>query len=88
MAGAGADRDRAVTAVKASEPALAAAGEAARIARIGYAEGKFDQMVLLDAERTLLDTRRAAIDARADYHNAVARLARLTMRLPGAGEIQ
>lgn len=88
IAVAEADRDRAATAVRASEPALAAAGEAARIARIGYAEGKFDQMVLLDAERTLLDTRRAAIDARTDYHNAVARFARLTTRLPGAGGIQ
>jgi cobalt-zinc-cadmium efflux system outer membrane protein len=42
--------------------------------------------VLLDAERTLLDTQRAAIDARADYHNAVARLGRLTTRLQGAGD--
>ena len=83
-----ADRDRAATAVKASEPALGAAREAARIARIGYAEGKFDQIVLLDAERTFLDTQRAAIDARADYHNAVARLERLMTRLPAAGEIQ
>jgi len=88
IAAAEADRDRAATAVRASAPALVAAGEAARIARIGYAEGKFDQMVLLDAERTFLDTRRGAIDARADYHNAVARLERLTMRLSGAGEKQ
>lgn len=88
IAAAEAERDRAATAVRTSGPALAAAGEAARIARIGYAEGKFDQIVLLDAERTLLDTRRAAIDARADYHNAIARLERLTTRLVGAGRIQ
>lgn len=88
IAAAMADRDRAATAVKASGPALAASGEAARIARIGYAEGKFDQMVLLDAERTLFDTQRAAIDARAAYHNAVARLERLTTRFRGAGEIE
>ena len=86
LAAAEAERDRAATLVWGSNPALAAAGEAARIARIGYAEGKFDQMVLLDAERTLLDTQRAAIDARADYHNAVARLGRLTTRLQGAGD--
>lgn len=83
-----ADRDRAATAVRASEPALTAATEAARIARIGYAEGKFDQLILLEAERTLLDTRRAAIDARAAYHDAAARLGRLTAKLPTEGGIQ
>ena len=85
VAMAEADRDRAAVAVGASVPALAAAGEAARIARIGYAEGKFDQLVLLDAERIFLDTQRAAIDARTAYHIAIARLERLTTRLPGAG---
>jgi len=88
IAAAEADRDRAATAVRASEPALTAATEAARIARIGYAEGKFDQLILLDAERTLLDTRRAGIDARAAYHAAAARLERLTARLPAEGEIK
>lgn len=73
-----ADRDRATASIRASGPALAAAQEAARIARIGYGEGKFDQLVLLDAEQALLDTRTAAIDARAQYHDAEARLARLT----------
>ncbi|MHA4836191.1 TolC family protein [Sphingopyxis sp. MSC1_008] len=86
IAAAEADRDRAATAVRASEPALTAATEAARIARIGYAEGKFDQFILLDAERTLLDTRRAGIDARAAYHDAVARLERLTARLSAEGD--
>jgi cobalt-zinc-cadmium efflux system outer membrane protein len=88
IAAAEADRDRAATAVRASGPALAAATEAARIARIGYAEGKFDQLILLDAERMLLDTRRAGIDARASYHDATARLERLTAKLPAEGEIQ
>ena len=37
-------------------PTLAAAQEAARIARIGYREGKFGQLDLLEAERTLADT--------------------------------
>lgn len=82
IAAARAERDRAATAVRASGPALEAATEAARIARIGYGEGKFDQMVLLDAERTLLDTRRAAVDALAQYHDAEARLARLTAPAP------
>ncbi|WP_336972272.1 TolC family protein [Sphingobium aromaticiconvertens] len=68
----------ATTARNASGPALAAATEAARIARIGYREGKFGQLDLLDAERTLAETRAAAIDALATYHDAQARLDRLT----------
>ena len=48
------------------DAALAAAEEAARIARIGYREGKFGQLDLLDAERTLAQTRAAAIDALLD----------------------
>lgn len=70
------------TARAAAGPALAAAQEAARIARIGYREGKFGQLDLLDAERTLADTRIAAIDALANYHNARARLERLTAPAP------
>ncbi|MET3722754.1 TolC family protein [Sphingomonas trueperi] len=68
----------AIAARAASGPALAAAQEAARIARIGYREGKFGQLDLLDAERTLADTRLAAIEALAAYQNARARLERLT----------
>ena len=59
-------------------PVLAAAVETARIARIGYREGKFGQLDLLDAERTLAETRSAAIDALAAWHDAKARLQRLT----------
>lgn len=66
----------------ASGPVLAAAREAARIARIGYREGKFGQLDLLDAERTLSETRTAAIDALADYHDAEARRDRLTTTAP------
>lgn len=74
-----AEADNAATAARAaSGPALAAAQEAARIARIGYREGKFSQLDLLDAERTLADTRVAAIDALAAYQNARAQLERLT----------
>ncbi len=72
----------ATTARNAAGPALAAAQEAARIARIGYREGKFGQLDLLDAERTLLDTRTAAIDALTAYHDAQARLERLTADAP------
>lgn len=75
----------AVTARTASGPALAAAKEAARIARIGYREGKFGQLDLLDAERTLAETRVAAIDALAAYQNARAQLERLTAPAPELG---
>jgi len=66
----------------ANGPSLAAAREAARIARIGYREGKFGQLDLLEAERTLAETRIAAIDALAAYHDAQAQLARLTAPAP------
>jgi outer membrane protein, heavy metal efflux system len=72
----------ATSARAAAGPALAAAQEAARIARIGYREGKFGQLDLLDAERTLAETRVAAIDALANYQNARARLERLTAPAP------
>lgn len=68
----------ATSARTAGGPALAAATEAARIARIGYAGGKFGQLDLLEAERTLAQTRADATDALAAYHDAEARLARLT----------
>lgn len=70
----------------AAGPALAAVQEAARIARIGYREGKFGQLDLLEAERTLAQTRAAAIDALAAYHDAQARLERLTARAPSMME--
>ncbi|SCW83573.1 outer membrane protein, cobalt-zinc-cadmium efflux system [Sphingobium faniae] len=69
----------------ANGPALAAAQEAARIARIGYREGKFGQLDLLDAERTLAEIRLAAIDALVAYQNARARLERLTAPAPEQG---
>lgn len=75
----------ATTARNANGPALTAAYEAARMARIGYREGKFGQLDLLDAERTLAETRLGAIDALAAYHNAKARLERLTAPAPDQG---
>jgi cobalt-zinc-cadmium efflux system outer membrane protein len=74
-----------ITARTASGPALLAAQEAARIARIGYREGKFGQLDLLDAERTLAETRIAAIEALATYQNAHAQLERLTAPAPQQG---
>lgn len=66
----------------ANGPALAAALEAARIARIGYGGGKFSQLELLDAERTLAETRAATIDALAAHQDAQARLRRLVSPAP------
>lgn len=74
-----------ITARMASGPALLAAQEAERIARIGYREGKFGQLDLLDAERTLAETRITAIDALAAYQNARAQLERLTAPAPQQG---
>ncbi len=71
-----------ITARAANGPALQAAQEAARIARIGYGGGKFSQLELLDAERTLAETRAAAVDALAAYHDAQARLRRLVSPVP------
>ena len=76
----------ATSARNASGPALASATEAARIARIGYREGKFGQLDLLDAERTLSETRTAAIDALATYPDAKARLERLVAAAPSLEE--
>ncbi|KQS04982.1 transporter [Sphingomonas sp. Leaf357] len=72
----------AITARNTTGPTLTAAQEAARIARIGYREGKFGQLDLLEAERTLAETRSAAIDALAAYHDAEARLERLVAPAP------
>lgn len=89
VAGVGAEvANAAVTARTANGPALTAAAEAARIARIGYREGKFGQLDLLDAERTLSETRTAAIDALAAYHDAQARLERLTTAGPVSAKDQ
>lgn len=76
----------AATARATGGPGLTAAAEAARIARVGYSQGKFDQLQLLDAERTLSQTRQAYVDALANYHDAEARLARLTTPAPIPGE--
>ncbi|WP_449469907.1 TolC family protein [Sphingobium chungangianum] len=76
----------AATARSAGGPGLAAAMEAARIARVGYSQGKFSQLDLLEAERTLAETRAAFTDALAAYHDAEARLERLTAPAPETAE--
>lgn len=81
-------RNAATSARNAAGPALAAATEAARIARIGYREGKFGQLDLLEAERTLAETRTAVIDALTAYHDAQARLERLTAAAPDLAKDQ
>lgn len=87
IATAQADMANAATSARnASGPVLASATEAARIARIGYREGKFGQLDLLDAERILSETRTAAIDALAAYHDAKARLERLVAAAPSLEE--
>lgn len=77
----------AATARAAGGPGLAAASEAARIARVGYAQGKFSQLDLLQAEQTLAETRAAFTDALAAYHDAEARLERLTAPAPELGTL-
>ena len=87
LANAEADVANAATSARtAAGPALAAAQEAARIARIGYREGKFGQLDLLDAERTLSETRTAAINALAAYRDAQARRDRLATPAPDQSE--
>ena len=75
-------RHGALTGIEADPATPPQVRRLARIARIGYHEGKFGQLDLLDAERTLSETRTAAIDALATYHDAKARLERLTAAAP------
>ncbi len=44
---------------------------------IGYAQGKFDYLALLDAQRTLVEAREAQLEVQARYHRAAARVDRL-----------
>lgn len=72
----------AASARAAGGPGLAAAFESARIAAIGYANGKFSQLDLIEAQRTLAQTRSAYVDALVAYHAAQARLTRLIEPAP------
>lgn len=55
---------------------LPSAVEGLRIARLGYAAGKFGYLELLDAQRAFVLARRQRIDAARDYHLAQAELDR------------
>ncbi|MDF8335458.1 TolC family protein [Novosphingobium cyanobacteriorum] len=77
----------AATARAAGGPGLEAAFEAARIAAIGYANGKFSQLDLIEAQRTLAQTRAAYVEALATYHTAQAELARLITPAPVARQV-
>ena len=59
-----------------SGPALAQAEEALRLARVGYAAGKFSLIELIDAQAALTATRKSLIDARLDRARALAALIR------------
>jgi cobalt-zinc-cadmium efflux system outer membrane protein len=76
----------AANAKAAGGPGLDAALEAARIAAIGYANGKFSQLDLIEGQRTLAQTRAAYVDALTEYHRAEALLARLTAPAPNSGD--
>ena len=67
--------------------------------RVSEAAGPYDNLlsqvpaeanllVLIDAERTLSETRASVVDAFATYHDARARLARLTAAAPSLGDTQ
>ena len=63
---------------------LPAAEEALSAAEYGYRAGKFALLDVLDAQRTLIETRQSHLAALAGFHQAVAELERLLGRaLPG-----
>lgn len=64
---------------------LPAADQAARFAAGGFAEGKFGFLEVLDAQRSLSDTRTLLNDALRDYHARRAEVDRLRGRMAGLG---
>lgn len=74
--------DRRLTAANGAE---AAAGEAYRLARIGYDAGRTPLVELLTARRNLTEAQLRGLDARAARIRAEATLARLTGRIPFGG---
>jgi cobalt-zinc-cadmium efflux system outer membrane protein len=53
--------------------------------RSGFREGRFNYLEVLDAQRTLVETRSQRVRALADYHQAVATIQWLTGRPLTAG---
>jgi cobalt-zinc-cadmium efflux system outer membrane protein len=66
-----------VTATEIRDQVLPSAQLAFQTAQEGYREGKFDFLEVLDAERTLFETRGKFIVTLADYHKARADVERL-----------
>ena len=64
--------------------ALPAAEQATRLATIGFAEGKFNFLEVLDAQRALSDTRAQLNDALREFHARRAEAERLRGQQPGA----
>ena len=66
-----------------NQTTLPAARSVFKAARQAYEAGRSDYLEVLDAERTLVETRRRRVEALAAYHQAVARLeGLLAMPLP------
>ena len=65
-------------AITLKDTILPAAGKAFKLARQGYGAGKFSYLEVLDAQRTLYDTRAQYHDALRDYHRSRAEVERLT----------
>ena len=78
--GAGAKRDALETEV------LPAMTEARRMTEDAYRDGRVDLTRLIEAERALLDSRGALVDAEAVWARAVADVERAAGRLEGAGD--
>lgn len=77
-----AQADAAVSRVSASQQSEGAAGEAYRLARVGYESGKTPLVEVLNAQRALTEARRTTLDARVARVRAQATLARLAGRAP------
>ncbi len=74
------------TAATLQEKIIPTAEQAFAAAQEGYRQGKFSYLEMLEAQRTLFDTRRNLIDTLQGFHNARAELERLTATAEG-GEV-
>lgn len=74
------------TAAALQEKIIPTAEQAFAAAQEGYRQGKFSYLEMLEAQRTLFDTRRNLIDTLQGFHNARAELERLTATAEG-GEV-
>lgn len=72
------------TAQRLRREALPAAEQAARLASSGFAEGKFTFLEVLDAQRSLSDTRAQLNEVLRDYHARRAEVERFRGQQPGS----